>query len=205
MLRIRTSEIGLGLLGVSLLVVGCQDRPAPAPEAKAPDAKAAKPADAKETANKEDHDHDHPSKGPHGGDLIELGDEEYHAELTHDDKTHEVTIYLLDGAAKSAVAIEAKELVINLKDGGKPEQHKLAAAPLESDGAGKSSRFVAKGNADLNDDLEHDDADARLQVTIAGQSYIGKIVHDHDHDDADPKEHKDHDHDHDHKAEKTKK
>ncbi|MDA1165948.1 MAG: hypothetical protein O3B13_22860 [Planctomycetota bacterium] len=36
--------------------------------------------------------HAHPSEGPHGGDLIELGNEEYHAELVHpeghDDDAH---------------------------------------------------------------------------------------------------------------------
>lgn len=41
----------------------------------------------------EDHaEHAHPSEGPHGGDLIELGNEEYHAELIHpeghDDDAH---------------------------------------------------------------------------------------------------------------------
>ena len=38
-------------------------------------------------------DHEHPSEGPHGGDLIELGNEEYHAELIHphdhDDDAHD--------------------------------------------------------------------------------------------------------------------
>ena len=36
--------------------------------------------------------HAHPTHGPHGGDLIELGNEEYHAELVHphghDDDAH---------------------------------------------------------------------------------------------------------------------
>lgn len=36
--------------------------------------------------------HAHPTEGPHGGDLIELGNEEYHAELVHpedhDDDAH---------------------------------------------------------------------------------------------------------------------
>ena len=30
--------------------------------------------------------HAHPSEGPHGGSLIELGNEEYHAELVHDEQ-----------------------------------------------------------------------------------------------------------------------
>ncbi len=46
--------------------------------------------------------HSHPTEGPHHGTLIELGKEEYHAELVHDDKM--VTIYILDSAAKKGCA-----------------------------------------------------------------------------------------------------
>ncbi len=72
--------------------------------------------------------HSHPTEGPHHGTLIELGKEEYHAELVHDDKM--VTIYILDSAAKTAVPIDSLELVINLVHDGKPEQFKLAASPM---------------------------------------------------------------------------
>lgn len=199
MAQLHELKIGVVLTSAALLFVGCQDRAAAPKKDAEPDAKAAKVDGAKGAAKDDDHDHghEHPTAGPHGGELIELGDEEYHAELVHDDKADEVTLYILDAKAKNAVPIEAKELVINLKHDGKPEQHKLAAAPLESDGAGKSSRFVAKGNADLNEDLEHHDAEARLQVTINGASFTGKIEHHHEEGD-----HKDHDHDHDHKNEK---
>mgnify|MGYP006188166609 CR=1 FL=1 len=49
--------------------------------------------DDNEQANEDPHaGHAHPSHGPHGGDLIELGNEEYHAELVHphghDDDAH---------------------------------------------------------------------------------------------------------------------
>ena len=141
--------------------------------------------------------HDHPSKGPHGGDLIELGDEEYHGEFVHDEKTCDVTIYILDSAAKNPVAVEATEVVINLKHDGKPEQHKLAAAPTEGEAAGKTSRFAEKEKHDLCHAMEEEGADARLQVTIGGKSYTGKIEHDHEHSHGD-----DHDHGHDHDHEK---
>jgi hypothetical protein len=42
----------------------------------------------------------HAEVGPHKGTLIELGEEEYHAELVNDEKTHTATIYLLDGEVK---------------------------------------------------------------------------------------------------------
>ena len=144
-------------------------------------------------AEEEHSSQNHPDKGPHGGSLIELGNDEYHGEFVHDDKTCNVSIYILDSSAKNAVPIESAEVVINLKHDGKPEQYRLAAVPLEGEGGGKSSRFAEKQKHDLCHAIEEKDADARLQVTIAGQSYTGRIVHDSDH----PQEH-DHDHEHDH-------
>lgn len=141
--------------------------------------------------NHDGHDHGHPSEGPHHGSLIELGGEEYHAEFVHDEDAGTVTIYILDGAAKEAVAIDAPEIAINLKHGGKGEQFKLAATPDDGDPQGKSSRFVST-DKELGEDLEHEDADASLVLKINGKSYRGAISHDHDHDD-------DHGHDDDHK------
>ena len=48
------------------------------------------------------HAHDH---GPNGGCLIELGEEEFHAEALFDEKDHKVVLFILDGEAKKAVAI----------------------------------------------------------------------------------------------------
>lgn len=130
------------------------------------------------------HAHAHPSEGPHHGDLIELGNEEYHAEMTHDAKS--ITIYILDSSAKTAVPIEATELTINLLQDGKPAQHKLTATPAATDPTGKSSVFSLK-QADLVKAIESHDAAPKLNVTIDGKAYRGEIKHSHDHD---------HDHDH---------
>jgi hypothetical protein len=147
----------------------------------------------KEQKAADDHGHEHPSHGPHDGDLIELGDEEYHAEFVHDEKTSDVTIYILDSSAKRPVAIEAKEVTISLKHEGNPEQHKLTADPQEGDERGKASRFVSKKNDELCHAIEEEGSGARLQVTIAGKSFTGDIVHSHDHAGHDHK-HDDHDH-----------
>ncbi|WP_217647178.1 hypothetical protein [Planctomicrobium piriforme] len=125
-----------------------------------------------------DHDHTHPGHGPHEGELIELGNEEYHAELIHDDKS--VTIYILDGAATKAVPIEAKELVVNLKHEGKPEQFKLVATPDAGDESGKSSKF-SSADPELAGHLDEKEADAKLVVEINGKSFRGSLAHDHDH------------------------
>ncbi|HEY4721770.1 MAG TPA: hypothetical protein VII92_07985, partial [Anaerolineae bacterium] len=61
----------------------------------------------------DDHEHGHAEEGPHGGHIVELGEEEYHAEVTHDDATHKMEVYLLDAAVKNSVAIENATVTIN--------------------------------------------------------------------------------------------
>jgi hypothetical protein len=134
-----------------------------------------------------------PSEGPHGGQLVELGNEQYHAEIVHDDSAGTVTVYLLDAAAEKAVPIDAAELTINLKHAGKPEQFKLTASPDADDPPGRSSRFVSE-DQELGEDLDREGADPRLVVTIEGKPYTASIEHDHDHGDEHHHEHGD-DHD----------
>ena len=125
--------------------------------------------------------HAHASDGPHHGSLIELGNEEYHAELVHDAAS--VTIYILDSAAKNSVPIEATELVINLLHEGKPEQFKLPANPDTGDTDGKSSRFALE-DAELAEHIDEEATKPELAVNINGTQFRGKIEHDregHDH------------------------
>ena len=134
--------------------------------------------------------HEHPTEGPHHGSLIELGNEEYHAELLHDDEADTVTVFLLDSTGKQTIAVEAQEVMINLSHEGQAEQFTLPASPEASDPAGKSSRFTST-DAELANEMDHAHADAQLVVTIAGKQYRGAAAHDHDHEE-------EHDHDHDH-------
>lgn len=124
--------------------------------------------------------HNHPTEGPHHGSLIELGAEEYHGELVHDEDSGNVTIYILDSAAKVAVPIDATEVTVNLKHDGNAEQFKLAASHDAADPDGKSSRFVS-ADSELGEDLHAEDADATLVVMIKGKSFRGAIKHDEDH------------------------
>lgn len=127
--------------------------------------------------------HDHPSEGPHKGALIELGNEEYHAELLHDDAAHKVTIYLLDGAAKGKATSSEAKLSLNFVVDGKPQQFSLAAAPQTDDTAGTSSKFEVVDEA-LCTALDAPKNQGRLNVTIGGKQYTGTIAadaHDHGH------------------------
>lgn len=138
-----------------------------------------------------EHDHAHPSEGPHGGELIELGNEAYHAEMLHDEAAGNVTIHVLDSSAVEPVAIEATEVTINVKRNDVGTQYMLAAAPEATDPARKSSRFVV-ADSSLLADMESG-APAQLVVRIAGAQYRGDIVHNHEHGHADEE---DHEHDH---------
>lgn len=146
--------------------------------------------DQKPAAHSEDHDHGkhgegHPEEGPHHGHLIELGKEEYHAELAHDEATKTVTIYLLDAGAKNPIAIADAEIVMNLVANGAPMQVKLPAAPQEGDPAGLASRFSLSDEKVL-DALEADKTTGRLNISINGKSYSGEIEH-HEHGEHDHK------------------
>ena len=147
----------------------------------------------------EGHDHaegGHPTEGPHHGGLIELGDEEYHAELVHKGET--VTIHILDAAAKTEVPIAAAEVVVNAVIDGKPRQFSLAAVDPED---GKASQFASTDPA-LGAALDAEGSKARLTVAIDGNSFNGAIVHDHqghDHGGHEGHDHGGHDHGgHDH-------
>jgi hypothetical protein len=126
------------------------------------------------------HEHAHPENGPHGGQLIELGNEEFHAELTHDEATDEITVYLLDAEAKQSVPVAETELVLNLYAAGKPQQFKLLAQPQAIDAPGQSSRFSATDEA-LHEAMEAEGSKGQLNVTIGGKAYSGEIArHEHD-------------------------
>jgi hypothetical protein len=131
-----------------------------------------------------DHDHGHAEKGPHGGGLIELGEEEYHAEIVVDHDAHAVSLFVLGKDAKTAEPIAAPEVKITPE--GKTELV-LKAVPQPGEPEGKASKFEL-----VSDDVVHDLLHAgflhgELRITIADKPYIGHIDYhmdggDHDHD-----------------------
>lgn len=129
------------------------------------------------------HAHAHPSEGPHHGTLIELGKEDYHAELIHDDQADTVTIYVLDASATKAVPIPARQLTLNVRAAGKPQQFLLAAVPQAGDPAESASVFTLK-NDQLSRALDAKGTTGRLNVEIGGKMYVGKLgghTHPHPH------------------------
>lgn len=63
------------------------------------------------------HDHDDHSSGPHDGHILELGDEEYHAEWVHDDDTGMLRVYVLDASMNGIV--DAQSVTITTQIEGK--------------------------------------------------------------------------------------
>ena len=135
-------------------------------------------------ASAEDKDK-HAHTGPHKGSLVELGDEEFHAEIVHDDEMGMVTIYLLGADAKTPVATDAKDIAVNAKVNGKAVQHKIKPAPMKADKPGTASRFISKSK-ELVELLDQEDVAPVLRVVIEGKTFNGKIEHDHDEHDEKP-------------------
>lgn len=122
----------------------------------------------------------HAAHGPHGGELLEIGKEEFHAELVIDEGKKQMVVYLLEADAKTRLAIEEPHLMVNLLLTGKPMQVKLKAIPQEADAKGFSSCFGAV-SSELVDALHATKADPKLSTRIRNKSYVTKIVHKHDH------------------------
>ena len=119
----------------------------------------------------------HPEHGPHGGELVELGQEDFHVEMLHGDEG--VQLYVLDGSASESVAIEAEKLILSLKYEGEVKPFELPATPQDDDETGKSSRFQSSDTT-LSEWLEAG-AEGAVTVQINGKSFTGKISHNHDH------------------------
>lgn len=172
---------------LALILSGCVEATNPPTVPVQPDAGADDHGDPGDHAG-HDHGHAHAAEGPHHGELIELGSDDFRAELlhpgghghSHGNETAEkaVTIFILGSDAKQSVPIEAAELTLNLRHDGKPEQFKLAASPQESDPEGQASRFTST-SVDLLARFGGEEIDGQLVVTIDGKSYRGDLAHSH--------------------------
>src|SRR6202011_847954 len=114
--------------------------------------------------------------GPHGGHLVELGEEEYHAEVVYDAKGAKVTVYLLDSTAKKPAPTDAKEITLTLTIDGNPQSLPAKAAAEAGDPAGKSSRFELVGNADVKSHVkDEEDLKGTVTAAVGGTTFTGEI------------------------------
>ena len=86
-------------------------------------------------------------KGPHGGIVVEWGEEEYHPEIVVDAKAGTVTVYVYgthdDLHKKKLKAIDSKNLKLVLKT-TPATTVTLEPAPEKDDPKGSSTKFTAK-------------------------------------------------------------
>lgn len=129
--------------------------------------------------------HDHAHHGPHGGHIMAIGQEQYHAEWTHDEEG-KITFYILDAEAKKEVPIAAEKITIEVKIGEKDPilYELLAVSPSAEEKKTAQFEIVDK---DLLGAIELLDPEkgvaATLNVEIDGTPFSSPIEeHSHDHD-----------------------
>jgi len=135
-------------------------------------------------------DHDHGAKGPHGGGIIELGEEEYHAELVIDHDSHAVVLYVLGKDAKTPELVSATEVTVTPE--GK-DSLTLKATPQAGEAEGKTSKFELVDDAVVHALMDAGFVHGTLRISIGDKPYNGKIDYHLDeagHDDHDHKEKK---------------
>lgn len=154
------------ILGCSILVLGCNQPQGNFKTAKQiQDEK--KAAGHSGTADPDDHDH---GAGPHGGAIVELGDEEYHGEVVVDGKTHQLTVYLLGKDAKTPAPVEVPHVTVVTEDNEKLQLTAVAAA-----GSSAASEFVLQDEAKVDAIVKAGYLHGSLQVDIKGKPYRGDI------------------------------
>jgi hypothetical protein len=160
--------IALAAASLPLAMTGCGPKPA------------GKKADTHGHDHDHDHGHDHAAHGPHEGHVLELGDEEYHAEWTYDDGSGKVTVYLLDHELKQPAPTGAETIAIKVKVGENEKEYLLEAVDRTAGDAPMASQFELVDKT-LGTALITTGTDATLTVEIGGKPYTAKIEHD-DHD-----------------------
>src|SRR5258708_36748143 len=97
--------------GGLLFLTGCPGETPPASKTgTAPSTAKAKPDGDDDHDHDHEHHHHHADKGPHGGALVAIGQDDAHLEIVLDGETGTLTAYVLDGAAEKAVAVKQQNL-----------------------------------------------------------------------------------------------
>lgn len=144
---------GLAVAAATVAVVGCSNSPAP-PEKAAPQG-----GDPKPGAGPKEEDHGH-KPGAHGGIIVSLGKDSYHAEAVFA-KDGAIRLYMLGKDEARVQEVEIQELVGYVAVAGSTDataEVKFAAEPQKGDSPGTTSLFVAKLPPEL--------AGKPVQVTI---------------------------------------
>lgn len=133
----------LSLLAFSLAASGCGGD---APPAKTPAA-----------AAHEEH------RAPHGGAILELGEEEAHVEVVHDPKAGVLTLYVFGKDLNTPAEVAVPTILLATKSG--PKEFKPTALDA------KPGKDVATAWRLTDPAVAVDPLDGRLVVTVAGKEH----------------------------------
>ncbi|MFT5322355.1 MAG: hypothetical protein ACI8P0_000190 [Planctomycetaceae bacterium] len=172
MLLRRSFELAL-TAAFALVLAGCTDSNSEFTEVS---------HDESEVGHDDHSGHGHGAHGPNGGEIVEVGNEEFHAEVVVDEETHRIDVYILGSDAATAKPIDATEISVSFKHGDEVEEFKLAAAALDGESEGQSSKFTLTSE-ELFEELHEHSEGATLSFSAGGESLSGTVKHSHDHDD----------------------
>ena len=161
-----------------MMIVGCNPKGPSSESSQSAETQPAQEGHGHAHDQGHDHGHGHEDTGPHGGHIVEIGDEQLHAEWTHD--AEEVVVYLLDSSAKADAAISAATISITTKIGETETTYELPAVSQED---GQSSRF-ALSDPSMVEALKAvgPGVEATIVVNVNGEALVGKFEK-HEHDD----------------------
>jgi len=146
-------------LGMAMLNSGCQQK-ASSP-AKAPNSQASHDHD-----HADEHDHEHPP-GAHGGTIVPLGADSYHAEaLADSDGTLRLFMLGKDESRIQEIDAQTIKAFVKSQDALEAKNIELIPQPQEGDSNGKTSQFVAK--------IPSDNLGKPLRVTIPNLTIAGE-------------------------------
>lgn len=127
----------------SMIFSGCQSSSTENKPAASTATSAASPATTADAVKKES-GHEH--SAPHGGTLVELGEEFAHLEVVLDAATGKLTIYVLDGEAEKAVRIKQNEIEITTINPAAVIKLSGVANSLTGETANDTSEFAGQSN-----------------------------------------------------------
>ena len=172
MLLRRSFELAL-TAAFALVLAGCTDGNSEFTEVN---------HDESEVAHDDHSGHGHGHHGPNGGEIVEVCNEEFHAEVVVDEGTHRIDVFVLGSDAKTAKPIDASEISLSFKHGDEVEDFKLTAAAIDGEPEGQSSKFTLTSE-ELFEELHEHSEGATLSFTAGGESLSGTVTHTHDHGD----------------------
>lgn len=118
----------------------------------------------------------HGHQAPHGGTIVELGDDFAHLEVVLEPATGILTGYVLDGEAERSVRVAQEELLVRVKgrSGDLAVTLRAVGSPLTGEKPGDTSQF--EGQSDGLKGVTGFDG-VLTKISIRGREFVQVPVH----------------------------